>query len=319
MTKVLITGVSGFAGAFLAEYLQAFQKYQIFGTFLAESSLEALNHLKSKLTLEKIDLIDAPKVDNLIKKVKPDQIFHLAALTSPADSFRHPREVISNNITAQINILEGAKNHLPKNSKILIVSSAEVYGLVNPQDLPISEKVELRPASPYAVSKITQDYLGLQYFLAYKLNIIRVRPFNHIGPRQSSNFVVSAFARRIAEIEKGRIKPVLKVGNLNSKRDLTDVRDMVVAYSLSIEKGRSGEVYNIGSGRSYKIENILNKLLDLANMRIKVEVDPSLLRPKDTPELLCDNQKFVETTGWQPTIPIEKTLKDTLDYWRNIV
>lgn len=317
--KVLITGISGFAGSHLAEYLVSQKKYTVSGTYLLDSSLEHLSPLKNKITLLKTDLTDAIKVSQLIKITKPDLIFHLAALTSPANSFNRPAETIINNVTAQINLLEAIKNYELFNTRILIVSSADIYGKVAEKDLPIDEETKLNPANPYSVSKITQDFLGLQYFLSYNLKIIRVRPFNHIGPRQSPGFAVSAFAKKIAEIEKGKMKNTLSVGNLDAKRDFTDVRDMIQAYTLILEKGKIGDVYNIGSGVAYKMSDILKKLLSFSKIKIKTEVDETLLRPSDEPILLCDNHKIRETTGWSPKISLDQTLKDTLDYWRNIV
>ena len=218
-----------------------------------------------------------------------------------------------------LNLLEAVKKAKLKDTRILVVSSGEIYGAVSKKDLPINENTVLKPTSPYSVSKITQDFLGLQYHLSYKLKIIRVRPFNHIGPRQSPAFVVSAFAKKIAEIEKNKREPVLSVGNLESARDFTDVRDMIKAYVLAVEKGKEGEVYNLGSGRSYKISEILDKLFSLSNVKIKIEIDKNLLRPTDIPDLVCDGAKFTKFTNWKPKIPIDVTLKDTLDYWRNII
>lgn len=316
--KVLITGISGFAGSFLAEYLLK-KKLEIFGTYIERSSPLNLKTIEDELNLLKLDLLDSSSVLSTIGKVKPDYIFHLAALTSPKDSFESPYPTIENNIKAQLNILESLHKLDMKKTKILIVSSAEIYGLVNKEDLPINEHTEFRPTNPYAVSKLAQDFLGLQYFLSYGLEIVRVRPFNHIGPRQSDNFVVGRFAKKIAEIEKGNIEPTLKVGNLEAKRDFTDVRDMVRAYFLAIEKGKSGEVYNLGSGTSYKISEVLEKLINMSKKKISIEEDSSLLRPSDNPELVCDFTKFKNLTGWSPEISIEQTLQDTLEYWRNII
>jgi len=226
---------------------------------------------------------------------------------------------MKNNIASQMNVLSGIKDNNLFDTKVLVVSSGEIYGLVRKHDLPIDEETKFMPTSPYAVSKIAQDFLGLQYFLSYNLKIIRVRPFNHIGPRQSPSFVVASIAKRIAEIEKGKRKPVISVGNLSAKRDFTDVRDMVRAYTLAIEKGKSGEVYNIGSEKSYKISEVLDNLLKLSKVKIKVNIDKNLLRPVDIPELLCDATKFKNLTNWRPEIDINTTLKDTLDYWRSIV
>ena len=190
--------------------------------------------------------------------------------------------------------------------------------MVAKENLPIDEETPFNPTNPYAVSKLAQDYLGLQYFHSDNLKIVRARPFNHVGPRQSPDFVVSGFAKRIAEAEKsGQSK--MKVGNLNSRRDFTDVRDMVIAYRLALEKGEIGEVYNLGSGKSFEIKTILEKLLDLSTVKIQPEEDPSLMRPSDNPDHVCDSSKFRNLTGWNPQIPIEKTLQDTLDYWRKQV
>ena len=319
MKNILITGISGFAGSFLAEYLVLQNKGKISGTYLEEQSLKNVEKIKTRINLFKLNLTNEKKVLNIVKEVKPDFVFHLAALTSPKESFDNPFETIENNVKAELNLLEAVRKLKQLNTRILVISSAEVYGIVEKKDLPIDEDTKLMPASPYAVSKITQDFLALQYFLSYSIKTIRVRPFNHIGPRQTPYFVVSAFAKKIAEIEKGKADNILFVVNLDSKRDFTDVRDMVAAYSLAIEKGEGGEVYNIGSGKSYTISQILDKMLSLSKTKIKIRVDESLLRPSDNPDLVCDRTKFTNLAGWKPEILIDKTLKDTLDYWRNII
>ena len=319
MKKILITGITGFAGSYLAEYLLSAKKYEISGTYLLEESLSNVEYAKGKINLIKADLSREKSVFKIIKDESPYIIFHLASLTSPSDSYKNPTQTLTNNISLEVNLLEAVRRYNLFNTKILVVSSADIYGLVKEKDLPIDEQTPLMPTSPYSVSKIAQDFLGLTYFLSYKLKIVRVRPFNHIGPRQSSNFVVSSFAKQIAEIEKGKRKPVLHVGNLETKRDFTNVEDMVRAYVLAIEKGKYGEVYNIGSGISYKISDILNKLVSMSKASIKIEKDEALSRPSDNPNLVCNADKFMQLTGWKPQISIETTLKDTLDYWRNII
>jgi len=169
------------------------------------------------------------------------------------------------------------------------------------------------------VSKVSQDLLGYQYYKSYGLKVVRTRGFNHTGPRRGDVFICSTFAKQIAEIEKKKKSPVIYVGNLEAKRDFTDVRDTIRAYWLSLEKGEEGEVYNIGSGKTYAMKEILDILLSLTNMQIEVKVDPQRLRPSDVPILLSDSTKFVELTGWKPTIPMKKTLQDLLDYWRERV
>jgi GDP-4-dehydro-6-deoxy-D-mannose reductase len=319
MKKAFITGVSGFAGSHLARHLLSKEDYSISGTYFSESSLKELADIRDKITFFQIDLNDKEKTNSLIRDIQPDLIFHLAALASPAESFKDPLFTIVSNVAMQINLLEAVKNNELLQTKILIVSSADVYGVVDPKDLPIDENTGFHPTNPYAVSKLTQDFLGLQYATSHNLEIIRVRPFNHIGAGQSPQFVVSAFAKQIAEIEKGKSEPVLLVGNIETKRDFTDVRDIVAAYSLILEKGTIGDVYNIGSGTSYKISEILDRLLALATTQIDVKIDQERLRPSDTPELLCDTSKLVEKTGWKTTYSIDDTLKNILDYWRQIV
>ena len=200
MRKVLITGISGFAGSYLAEYLVSKNEYDIYGTYLFEESKINLSTVKDAVKLIKVDLSLDSEVFNLIEEVRPSLIFHLAALTSPSDSFKNPVQTLTNNISLQINLLEAVKKNKLFNTRILIVSSADIYGLVNVQDLPIDEETKLMPMSPYSVSKIAQDYLGLTYYLSYGLKTVRVRPFNHICPRQSHHFVVASFAKQIAEI-----------------------------------------------------------------------------------------------------------------------
>lgn len=319
MKKVFITGITGFAGSFLAEYLISLGNFAIKGTYLTDESLSLIAGIKDRIEPVKLNLLDDRKVNVLIDKYKPDIVFHLAALTSPADSFQNPAATITNNVTAQINILEAIRKSNLLDTKILVVSSADVYGIVDKKDLPIDEETSFRPTNTYSVSKIAQDFLGFQYFLSYDLKIVRVRPFNHIGPRQSPKFVVASFAKQIAEIEAGKIEPTISVGNLSAKRDFTDVRDMAKAYLLAAEKGDIGDVYNIGSGVSFRISEILDKLLSLSKKQIRIQVDRSRFRPSDEQELVCNRQKFQDKTGWEPTIPLETTLKDTLDYWRKII
>lgn len=311
--KALVTGISGFAGSFLAEELLR-NNYAVFGTHLTPD-VSNIEHIKHDVTLHKVDLLNKDQTVKCIQDVKPDYIFHLAALTSPAQSFKEPEKVLTGNITGQMNIFEAVRLQ-NLDPKILITSSAEVYGMVRASDLPIDENVNLRPGSPYAVSKIAQDFLALQYFLSYGMKVIRVRPFNHVGPRQAPQFVVASFASQIASIEKGKQKPVLTVGNLDAKRDFTDVRDMVKAYIAVLEKGESGEVYNIGSGKSHRIKDILDMLISLSSVTIEVELDPGKLRPSDVPDIYSNNAKIEAATSWRPEIKLEDTLKDTLDYYR---
>jgi GDP-4-dehydro-6-deoxy-D-mannose reductase len=314
--KVLITGVSGFVGGFLAERLLSDDAYDITGTY--HSSKPEL-FANSPLKFRQINLENAGDVDTLLTEVMPDIIVHLAAMTSPAESFEDPAKTIMNNVVSQINLLEAVRKQKMQHTRVIVISSADVYGLIKPEDIPIDENTPFRPGNPYGVSKITQDYLGLQYFLSYKLDIVRVRPFNHIGPRQSDRFAIASFAKQIAEIEKKKREPVIKVGNLDAEKDFTDVRDVVRAYELLFGKGEAGEAYNLGSGNAYKIEDLLQRLLSYSDATISVEKDPDLMRPSDTALLVCDNSKLKVATGWEPEISIDSTLQSILDYWRTVI
>ena len=313
MKKALVTGIAGFAGSHLAEDLYS-QKFTVFGFFLSNHLLLNLSHLKDKINLIECDLLDSKKVEKSVKLINPDYVFHLAAFSSPKDSFKNPKETLKNNIFGQINLLE-ALAKIKSNAKILIVGSADEYGQVDSKYLPIKEKTPLSPISPYAVSKVAQDMLGLQFFLHYGLQIVRVRPFNHIGPRQSLSFVVPSFAAQIAELEK-KGGGIIKVGNLENSRDFTDVRDMVRAYWLALEKGKYGEVYNVGLGKALKIADILKMMIGLSKVKIIVKKDTKRIPPQDIETIYCNYSKFKKTTGWQPQIPIIQTLADTIEYER---
>lgn len=317
MKKVLITGASGFVGSWLAEHLLSLSNSEVYGTYHSEDSKEK-SPVKDKITFLHADLSQKEAVEKVVGEVKPDEVYHLAALASVGASFKDPVATFHNNIDVEIFLLESLRNNNLTSTRVLIVGSSEVYGYVRPEDLPIDEGTPLRPANPYAVTKIAQDFLGLQYNISYKMPLIRARPFNHIGPRQGLGFVVADFAKQIVDIEKGKQPGVIKVGNLEAKRDFTDVRDMVKAYSLILEKGIPGDVYNIGSGKAVKIAEILDTLISLSNTKIEKEVDPTKLRPSDVPEIVCNSTKIRNITSWEPTIPLETTLKDTLDYWRNL-
>jgi GDP-4-dehydro-6-deoxy-D-mannose reductase len=319
MKKILITGITGFVGKHLASHLLSQKLYEISGIYRSETSISTLDELKDQIQLTQVDLNDADAIDALVQSSKPDVIYHIAAQASPARSFSIPVKTLTNNIVAEFSLLDALKKNDLQDTRVIVISSAEIYGIVTPEDNPVDEETPLRPATPYAVSKIAQDYLSLQYYLAYKLDIVRLRPFNHIGPGQKEGFVVADFAKQIAEIEAGKKDPEISVGNLDAKRDFTDVRDIVKAYEFAMQKGKAGEVYNLGSGRSRKIKDILETLLSLSSKKISVKVDPERFRPIDVPEILGDINKFHDLTGWEPSVPFEKTLQDILDYWRAIV
>ncbi|UCG52137.1 MAG: GDP-mannose 4,6-dehydratase [Candidatus Latescibacterota bacterium] len=313
--KVLITGITGFAGSHLADYCLDRSGLDIYGIIRWRSRTENVEHLTDRVTLLECDLRDATSTREVVEEIRPDYIFHLAAQSFVPTSWRAPSESLVTNVVGQLNVFEAVRK-IDHKCRIQIACSSEEYGMVTEDDLPIDEDTPLRPLSPYGVSKVGQDLLGYQYYMSYKMDIVRTRGFNHTGPRRAPVFVVSDFARQIVEIEKGLREPVIHVGNLDAMRDFTDVRDMARAYFLSLEKGKSGEVYNICSETSWRIGDMLDKLISLADAKIKIQQDPARLRPSDVPRLLGDCSKFRKDTGWAPTIPFETTLKDMLDYWR---
>lgn len=315
--KVLITGITGFAGSHLAEFLLS-KEYEVHGIERWRSKTENIDAFKDKIVLHECDIKDYHSVKKVIEKVKPEKIFHLAAQSFVPTSWNAPSETITTNAIGELNIFEAVRE-LKINPWIQIACSSEEYGMIYENELPIRETNPLRPLSPYAVSKVTQDLLGYQYYQSYKLNIVRTRTFNHEGPRRGDVFVTSNFAKQIVEIEKKKKPPVLYVGNLNARRDYTDVRDIVRAYWLSTAKCVAGEVYNICSGRDWKIKDMLNYLLLLSKVKVEIKQDPARMRPSDVQVLLGDSTKFRKQTGWRPEIPFEKTLEDTLNYWRERV
>ncbi|CAM5790904.1 MULTISPECIES: GDP-mannose 4,6-dehydratase [Brevibacillus] len=316
MPKALITGITGFAGSHLAEWLLANKKdMEVYGTYRLRSRMDHIKHIQDDIHMVECELKDPRSVDEMIKAVKPDYIFHLAAQSFVPTSWNAPAETLIVNQIGQVNLFEAILKH-QLDCTVQIACSSEEYGQVYAHEVPIKEDNPLRPLSPYAVSKVGQDYLGYQYYQSYGLKTIRTRTFNHTGPRRGEAFVTSNFAKQIAEIEKGIKPPVLYVGNLQAKRDFTDVRDVVRAYWLAVEKGVPGEVYNIASGVTYTIEEMLNKLLSLSQAAITITPDPSRMRPSDVEILLGNYDKFHQQTGWKPEIPFEQTLKDLLDYWR---
>ncbi len=307
--SVLITGATGFVGRHLIDHLlAALPDAEIHGTtLLAADTLPVALHA--------VDLKNPAAVHQLIDQLRPQTIYHLAAQSSPRQSFADPWATLENNIRAQLNIFQACVE-LGLTPRILAVSSAEIY---QTQDEPITEDTPFNPASPYAVSKIAQDMLALQYYQTQNLPIMRVRPFNHIGPGQSEGFVAPNFAMQIARIEAGKQAPVLEVGNLAAQRDFTDVRDVVRAYHLVIERGQPGDVYNVASGAAYSIQHLLDTLLSFSEAAIEVRVDQARFLPVDVPIKKGDASRLRRVTGWQPAISFEQSLRDILDECRQRV
>jgi len=313
--RVLITGVTGFAGSHLADYCLERGDVELHGIIRWRSRTENIEHLGERIALHECDLRDASSTREVVEDVRPDFIFHLAAQSFVPTSWKAPSESLSTNVLGQVNIFEAVRK-IGLRCRIQLACSSEEYGMVHEDEVPITEDNPLRPLSPYGVSKVSQDLLGYQYFMSYGMDIVRTRGFNHTGPRRGPVFVCSDFAKQIVDIEQGRKSPVIRVGNLEAKRDFTDVRDMVKGYWLALEKGKAGEVYNICSEQSWTIQSVLDMLLGMTSATIEVEVDPTRLRPSDVPILQGDCSKFRADTGWKREIPFEQTLQDILDYWR---
>jgi GDP-4-dehydro-6-deoxy-D-mannose reductase len=315
MRRVLVTGVTGFAGSHLVDYMLTRNDCEIFGIQRWRSPLENIEHVKDRITLVECDLRDASSTRDTLERIRPDWIFHLAAQSFVPTSWSAPTESLTTNVLGELNLFEAVRR-IGLTCRIQLACSSEEYGMVYADELPIRETNPLRPLSPYAVSKVAQDLLGYQYWMSWKVDCVRTRGFNHEGPRRGPVFVASDFAKQIADIEQGRKEPVLHVGNLEAKRDFTDVRDMVRGYWLALEKCEPGEVYNLCSGKAYSIQQVLDLLLGMTKAKIEVRQDRLRLRPSDVPVLLGDRTKFTKATGWEPVIPFEQTLRDMLDFWR---
>ena len=315
--KVLITGITGFAGSHLAELLLSLE-YEVWGTARPRSKVDHIEGIRHKIHLEDADLVDSHSLYNIINKIKPEYIFHLAAQSFVPTSWASPAATLEVNIIGSANLFQAVRQ-VGINPVIQIACSSEEYGLVYKNELPIREDNPLRPQSPYAVSKVAMDYLGYQYVCSYGMKIIRTRGFNHSGPRRGESFAESNFAKQIAQIEKGKQEPVIYVGNIDASRDYTDVRDMVRAYLMAVEKGEPGEVYNICSGKTIKIKDMLHMLIGFSKVKVQVKQDPTRMRPSDVPVLHGDASKFTKRTGWKIEIPFEKTMEDLLNYWRERV
>jgi len=311
--KVLVTGAAGFVAAHLMDLLrQEEPDAEVYGLARPHG---APAEVPGRVTVIEADLLDAAGVAAAVELAKPDRIVHLAAQSSPQRSWTDPEGTYRTNVIGALNLLEAARKcRTPP--RVLLVGSAEEYGLASPSEIPLREEAPLRPNSPYAVSKISQGYVGLQYALVYGLPVLRTRTFHHTGPGRGEMFAESSFARQIAEIELGLRDPVLSVGNLDAIRDFTDVRDVVRAYWALLERGESGEVYNVCSGRGQRIRDLLGLLIEASGVRVDIRVDKGRLRPSDIPVLVGDPDKLRRATGWEPRIPLDRTLRDLLGDWR---
>jgi GDP-4-dehydro-6-deoxy-D-mannose reductase len=310
---ILITGATGFVGTHLRRYFLAQTDWDITGTCYPESPPPPMDPQREALHF--LDLRDAEATRALLAQSPPDYVIHLAAQSHVPTAYKDPWGTLDNNIRGQLNLLEAFKA-LSLAPRTLVIGSGEEYGRASADELPLVEDHPLRPENPYSVSKVTQDVMGYQYFISFKLPIIRIRPFNHVGPGQSARFVLPAFASQVAGIEAGKQAPVMRVGNLEPARDFTDVRDVVRAYHLALTHGKPGEVYNIASGTPRTIQSLVDQLIALATVPIRVEIDPERYRPADVPVFYGSAAKLKQDAGWEPEIPFEQTIQDVLDEWR---
>jgi GDP-4-dehydro-6-deoxy-D-mannose reductase len=319
-SRVLITGIAGFAGSWLAEEL-AGGGYEVFGTRVAGESLDNLAGVRGQVAVRVLDLRSSRSCAGVLADIRPQAVFHLAAYSAVGASYADPDLPMRVNYGGTLNLLEAVRNnaHVRRALRVLLtVGSSDMYGRVKPVDLPITERQPLNPLSPYAISKAAADFLAATYQRAYDLPIIRVRAFNHAGPRQRAGFVIPDFAVQIARLEKKPGRRVLRTGNLAARRDITDVRDVALAYRLIAEKGKPGEVYHIGSGRAVSIESILRRMLRMSRRAITPTKDIKRMRPAEVPVLQADISKL-KKLGWRPSITLGQTLADTLDYYRSRV
>lgn len=324
--RILITGYNGFVAPHLVSAcLRRYPSAHLFGlvhgisqpTRAGASSTPETEKAAAPVTELEGDITNGSQVQQILREVQPNLIFHLAALSSVAASWHEPENVLRVNAGGFIQVAEGVRTECAS-ARLVVIGSGEQYGLVGPQENPLTEQTLPRPVNPYAVSKVAQDLYAFQYHKAYGLDIIRARPFNHFGPGQSADFVIASFARQIAEIEVGQSVPTMHVGNLSAQRDFLSVSDVVQAYIALAEKGKAGAAYNIGSGTARSIESILQMLLAMAAVQVEIRVDPERFRPVEVPVLFANTTKIQSDTGWFPSGALDEALRATLEYWRHI-
>lgn len=308
MKKALIIGINGFVGTYLSNELRN-NGCVCYG---ADLNIENMN--SENIQVVKLDILDKEMVKKVLSNINPDYIINLAAVSSVKLSWAIPQKTFEVNVTGTINILEAIKD-LRLKSRLLLIGSSEQYGSID-YSKSVSEESELNALNPYGISKETQEKLAIMYSKSYGIDVLMVRAFNHIGPGQGTGFVVPDFASQMVEIEKGNLEPVISVGNLSAERDFTDVRDVVRAYRFILEKGKSGEIYNVGSGNAIRIQDILEKLVAKCEIEIEVKIDTNKFRTVDTPRIECNNEKLKRETGWSLKYSIDDSLKDIIDYWR---
>lgn len=313
MSTILITGGTGFVGTHLLESLATSTQDDIHLTSL-DDSLQAKS-IFAECKIHQIDLTDYQAVEALIDQINPDQIYHLASLAAVGASFDKVSRILHNNIDLTVNLFQAVRTKAPK-ARILSVGSAEEYGLIDSNSLPVNEDQPLRPLNPYAVSKASQTLFGQMYQRTYHLDVVFTRSFNHTGERQTADFVVPAFAAQIVAVERGLLSTV-QVGNLDTQRDISDVKDVVRAYELIMSKAKTGQVINVGGGKPVKVQHLLTQLIDLSDKEIAYKKDQARQRPSDSPVIYADNTKLTEL-GWQPKYDLSQTLSRVLEWWREM-
>jgi len=313
--KALVTGIAGFAGSYLAELLLK-KGFEVYGFLAPHEKIDNVRHLKGDLELERFDILKSSKVLKFVQNVKPEYIYHLAAFSSVGRSFGNERLTYDINFYGTLNLYEASREIEKSLKKILFVSSPDIYGLFEPKGKTLNEKQPFNPVSPYAISKIAAEYLSRYYYNYYSLPIVRVRPFNHTGPRQSDTFAIPSFCKQIAAIENKQQEPKISVGDLSNRRDLSDVRDIVRGYYLLAQKARQGEVFHLCSGQTISFRTVLDKLKGMAKTDINEITDSNRKRKLDIPILKGTYKKAAEAVGWYPKYKLEQTLIDTLQYWR---
>ena len=320
MKKVLITGITGFAGSHLMDYILENTDYEVHGLKRMNSNLRNISHALDRIKLYDGDLLDENSLISILRKVQPDQIYHLGALSWVTPSWDMPAVYMQTNAIGTINLFEAMRVADCK-ARVLTSATPEEFGDVPPEMIPITEETRLKPINPYAASKAAQDMVCITYHASYGMDIVRTRAFNHEGPRRYIHGAIASFAYQIARIERGLQEPVIKVGNLSATRNFTDVRDTVRAYFMAMEKGLSGELYVIGTEQIFTMKEVLDKLIKHSAMaeKIRVEVDPARVRPTELMTFIGDYTKFKKATGWERKYDLEDTLENVLNYWRDFI
>ena len=320
MKKVLITGITGFAGSHLMDYILENTDYEVHGLKRMNSNLRNISHALDRIKLYDGDLLDENSLISILRKVQPDQIYHLGALSWVTPSWDMPAVYMQTNAIGTINLFEAMRVTDCK-ARVLTSATPEEFGDVPPEMIPITEETRLKPINPYAASKAAQDMVCITYHASYGMDIVRTRAFNHEGPRRYIHGAIASFAYQIARIERGLQEPVIKGGNLSATRNFTDVRDTVRAYFMAMEKGLSGELYVIGTEQIFTMKEVLDKLIKHSAMaeKIRVEVDPARVRPTELMTFIGDYTKFKKATGWERKYDLEDTLENVLNYWRDFI